>query len=49
MGGQLFVGRLVDWLVGRWEGGVCLVWLVRVEGTLSIQDLVCDGSRGVSV
>ena len=22
MGVQLFVGRLVDWLVGRWEGGV---------------------------
>ena len=20
--GQLFVGRLVDWLVGRWEGGL---------------------------
>ena len=32
--------------VGR---GVCLVWLVRVEGTLSVQDLVCDSSRGVSV
>ena len=22
MGGQLFVGRLVGWLVGRWEGGL---------------------------
>ena len=25
------------------------MWLVRVESTLSIQDLVCDSSRGVSV
>ena len=25
------------------------MWLVRVEGTLSVQDLVCDSSRGVSV
>ena len=25
------------------------MWLVRVEVTLSIQDLVCDGSRGVLV
>ena len=25
------------------------MWVVRVEGTLSIQNLVCDGSRGVSV
>ena len=39
--------RLVGWwAVGR---GVCLVWVVRVEATLSVQDLVCDGSRGVSV
>ena len=22
MEGQLFVGRLVGWLVGRWEGGL---------------------------
>ena len=22
MGGQLFVGLLVDWVVGRWEGGL---------------------------
>ena len=26
-----------------------MVWVVRVEGTLSIQDLVCDGGCGVSV
>ena len=39
--------RLVGWwAVGR---GVCLVWVVRVEVTLSVQDLVCDGCRGVSV
>ena len=25
------------------------MWVVRVEVTLSIQDLVCDGGRGVSV
>ena len=39
------------WLIGceAVGRGVCLVWLVCVEGTLSIQDLVCDGSRGVSV
>ena len=38
-------------LVGWWavERGVCLVWVVRVEATLSVQDLVGDGSRGVSV
>ena len=26
-----------------------MVWVVRVEATLSVQDLVGDGSRGVSV
>ena len=40
------VGLVGWWAVGR---GVCLVWVVRVEVTLSGQDLVCDGSRGVSV
>ena len=40
------VGLVGWWSVGR---GVCLVWVVRVEATLSVQDLVCDGSRGVSV
>ena len=37
------VGLAGWWAVGR---GVCVVWVVRVEVTLSIQDLVCDGSRG---
>ena len=36
------VGLVGWWAVGR---GVCLVWVVRVEVTLSVQDLVCDGSR----
>ena len=40
------VGLVGWWAVG---GGVCLVWVVRVEVTLSVQELVCDGSRGVSV
>ena len=34
------------WAVG---GGVGLVRVVRGEVTLSVQDLVCDGCRGVSV
>ena len=48
------------WYVSYWSGvglvgwqsvgrGVGLVWVVCVEVTLSVQDLVCDGSRGVSV
>ena len=38
-------------LVGWWavEGGFGLVRVVRGEVTLSVQDLVCDGSCGVSV
>ena len=37
-----FVGR---WLIGR--GGVLRVW--HGEGALSVQDLMCDGCRGVAV
>ena len=32
------------WLIG---GGVMRVW--RGEGALSVQDLMCDGCRGVAV
>ena len=44
-----------DWsgveLVGWWSvgGGVGLVRVLRGEDTLSVQDLVCDGCRGVAV
>ena len=46
VGYWLGVGLVGWWAVGR---GVCLVWVMRVEVTLSVQDLVCDVSRGVSV
>ena len=40
------VGLVGWWAVGR---GGCLVWVVCVDVTLSVKDLVCDGSRGVLV
>ena len=40
------VGFVGWWIVG---GGVGLVWVWRVEVTLSVQDSVCDGCRGVAV
>ena len=40
------VGFVGWWLVG---GGVSLVRVWRGVITLSVQDLVCDGCRGVSV
>ena len=45
---QLLVWRRVGWWVGCW-GGVGLVRVLRGEVTLSVQDLVCDGCRGVAV
>ena len=40
------VGGFVGWwLIGR--GGVVRVW--RGEGALSVQDLMCNGCRGVAV
>ena len=47
---QLLVWRRVGWLVGWWAvgGGVGLVRVLRGEVTLSVQDLVCDGCRGVA-
>ena len=40
------VGLVGWWVVG---GGVGLVRVWRKEVTLSVQDLVCDGCRGVAV
>ena len=40
------VGLVGWWAVG---GGVGWVWALRGEVTLSVQDLVCDGCRGVAV
>ena len=40
------VGLVGWWAVG---GGVGLVQVLRGEVTLSVQDLVCDGCRGVAV
>ena len=50
VGGISVIGLASGWLVGGLlEGGVGLVRVWRGEVTLSVQDLVCDGCRGVVV
>ena len=43
------VGGFVGWWLIEGGGGLVRVWHGEGEITLSVQDLVCDGCRGVAV